>query len=196
MSLLENMNLTGQFLIAMPAMTDLFFSKTVTYICTHNQDGAMGVILNRSADITVANLFQQIQLKTKSEALLNTPVHFGGPVQTERGFILHNIMPADEFNSTIVINNSVALTTSKDILEASAQNKGPSKMLIALGYAGWTSGQLESELAQNDWLSLETANLKDIHNLIFDAPDHEKFDYAMKLMGLNLANLSDIAGHA
>jgi putative transcriptional regulator len=196
MSLLENMNLTGQFLIAMPAMTDLFFSKTVTYICTHNQDGAMGVILNRSADITVANLFQQIQLKTKSEALLNTPVHFGGPVQTERGFILHNIMPADEFNSTIVINNSVALTTSKDILEASAQNKGPSKMLIALGYAGWTSGQLESELAQNDWLSLETANLKDIHNLIFDAPDHEKFDYAMKLMGLNLANLSDVAGHA
>ena len=182
----------------MPAMTDPYFSKTVTYICTHNQDGAMGVILNRRADITVANLFQQIKLETKSATLLNTPVHFGGPVQIERGFILHDIMPAahDEFNSTILINNTVALTTSKDILEATAQNKGPSKMLIALGYAGWTPGQLEAELAQNAWLSIETTNLKDIHTLIFDAPNHEKFDYAMNMMGLNLANLSDVAGHA
>ena len=186
----------------MPAMSDPYFSKTVTYICTHNQDGAMGVILNRSADITVANLFQQIKLETKSARLLKTPVHFGGPVQTERGFILHDIMPAtsEEFNSTIIINNIVALTTSKDILEACAQNKGnqnnvPTKMLIALGYAGWTPGQLEAELAQNAWLSIETTNLKDIHTLIFDAPNHEKFDYAMGMMGLNLANLSDVAGH-
>ncbi len=192
------MNLTGQFLIAMPAMTDPFFSKTVTYICTHNQDGAMGVIINRSADITVANLFQQIQLEAESTALLKKTVHFGGPVQTERGFILHDILPAthDEFNSTIVINNIVALTTSKDILEATAQNKGPSKMLIALGYAGWAAGQLENELAQNAWLSLESDNLDDIHALIFDKADHEKFDYAMRMMGLNLANLSDVAGHA
>ncbi len=192
------MNLTGQFLIAMPAMTDPYFSKTVTYICTHNQDGAMGVIINRSADITVANLFQQIQLVTESQAVLKKTVHFGGPVQTERGFILHDIMPAphDEFNSTIVVNNTVALTTSKDILEATAQNKGPKKMLIALGYAGWTAGQLENELAQNAWLSLETNNLEDIHALIFDKADHEKFDCAMRMMGLNLANLSEVAGHA
>ena len=197
------MNLTGQFLIAMPAMTDPYFSKTVTYICTHNQDGAMGVILNRCADITVANLFQQIQLETESATLLKTPVHFGGPVQIERGFVLHDIMPAtsEEFNSTILINNIVALTTSKDILEACAQNKGsqnniPKKMLIALGYAGWTQGQLEAELAQNAWLSIETTNLKDIYTLIFDAPNHEKYDYAMSMMGLNLANLSDVAGHA
>jgi putative transcriptional regulator len=194
------MNLTGQFLIAMPAMTDPYFSKTVTYICTHNQDGAMGVIINRSSDITVAKLFQQIQLEAESEsvALLKKIVHFGGPVQTERGFILHDIMPAshDEFNSTIVINNTVALTTSKDILEATAQNKGPQKMLIALGYAGWTAGQLENELAQNAWLSLETNNLDDIHTLIFDKADHEKFDCAMRMMGLDLVNLSDVAGHA
>jgi putative transcriptional regulator len=197
------MNLTGQFLIAMPAMTDPYFSKTVTYICTHNQDGAMGVIINRSADITVANLFQQIQLEAESTTLLKKNVHFGGPVQTERGFILHNILPAphDEFNSTIVINNTVALTTSKDILEAVAQNDNsknnvPQKMLIALGYAGWTAGQLEQELAQNAWLSLETNNLDDIHALIFDKADHEKFDCAMRMMGLDLVNLSDIAGHA
>jgi len=192
------MNLTGQFLIAMPAMTDPYFSKTVTYICTHNEDGAMGVIINRSADITVANLFKQIQLEVESQPMLKKTVHFGGPVQTERGFILHDIMPApyDEFNSTIVINNTVALTTSKDILEAAAQNKGPQKMLIALGYAGWTAGQLESELSQNAWLSLKTDKLEDVHTLIFDKPDNEKFDYAMRMMGLNLANLSEVAGHA
>jgi putative transcriptional regulator len=197
------MNLTGQFLIAMPAMTDPYFSKTVTYICTHNQDGAMGVIINRSADITVAKLFEQIQLEAESATLLKKTIHFGGPVQTERGFILHNILPAphDEFNSTIVINNTVALTTSKDILEAVAQNDHsknnvPQKMLIALGYAGWTAGQLESELAQNAWLSLETKNQDDIHALIFDKADHEKFDCAMRMMGLDLVNLSHNAGHA
>jgi len=192
------MNLTGQFLIAMPAITDPYFSKTVTYICTHNQDGAMGVIINRCADITIAKLFQQIQLEPEPTPLLKQSVHFGGPVQTERGFILHDIMsaPHDEFNSTIVINNTVALTTSKDILEATAQNKGPKKMLIALGYAGWTAGQLENELAQNAWLSLDANNPDDVHALIFDKADYEKFDCAMRLMGLDLANLSDVAGHA
>jgi putative transcriptional regulator len=191
---LENMNLTGQFLIAMPAMTDPYFSKTVTYICTHNQDGAMGVIINRSADISVANLLKQIKLETESAPLLNKTVHFGGPVQIERGFILHE--PNAEYDSTIVVNHAVALTTSKDILEASAEEKGPQKMLIALGYAGWTAGQLEHEVSQNAWLSLESSSLEDIHALIFDKADHEKFDCAMRMMGLDLANLSEVAGHA
>lgn len=189
------MNLTGQFLIAMPAMTDPYFSKTVTYICTHNQDGAMGVIINRNADISVANLFQQIKLETESTRRLNKAVHFGGPVQMERGFILHEPTAA-EYDSTIIVNNTVALTTSKDILEATAQNNGPKKMLIALGYAGWTAGQLENEVSQNAWLSLETSDTSHIHKLIFDADNLDKFDYAMRLMGLNLANLSEVAGHA
>ena len=182
----------------MPAMTDSYFSKTVTYICTHNQDGAMGVIINRRSDITVARLFEQIQLETESLSLLAKAVHYGGPVQIERGFILHNIlpMPHEEFNSTIVINNTVALTTSKDILEATADNKGPQKMLIALGYAGWTAGQLEHEMAQNAWLSLKTSLVEEVHSLIFDAPNHDKFDLAMGMMGLNLANFSHSAGHA
>ena len=158
----------------------------------------MGVIINRSADITVADLFQQIKLEAEPQPILKETVHFGGPVQTERGFILHDIMsaPHEEFNSTMVVNNTVALTTSKDILEATAQHKGPQKMLIALGYAGWTAGQLENELAQNAWLSLEINNPEKIHALIFDKPDSEKFDCAMGLMGLNLANLSEVAGHA
>ena len=195
---MEKFNLTGQFLIAMPAMTDPYFSKTVTYICTHNQDGAMGVIINRHSDITVARLFEQIKLETESLSLLTKAVHYGGPVQTERGFILHSILPAphDEFNSTVVINNAVALTTSKDILEATADNKGPQKMLIALGYAGWTAGQLEEEMAQNAWLSLKTSLVEEVHALIFDAPNHDKFDLAMGMMGLNFANFSHSAGHA
>ncbi len=200
---LEKLNLTGQFLIAMPAMTDPFFSKTVTYICTHNQDGAMGVIINRHADITVARLFAQIKLETESLNLLAKPVHYGGPVQTERGFILHTLLPDahDEFNSTVIINNEIALTTSKDILEAVAENNinknnVPSKMLIALGYAGWTAGQLEDEMAQNAWLSLETSLAEEAHALIFDAPNHDKFDLAMGMMGLNISNLSQQAGHA
>ncbi len=188
------MNLTGQFLIAMPAMTDSYFSKTVTYICTHNQDGAMGIIINRSADISIANLLKQIKLETESAPLVNKAVHFGGPVQIERGFILHE--PNAEYDSNIVVNHAVALTTSKDILEASAEENGPLKMLIALGYAGWTAGQLENEVSQNAWLSLETADLQQIHKLIFDADNADKFDLAMRLMGLNLANLSEVAGHA
>ena len=182
----------------MPAMTDPYFSKTVTYICTHNQDGAMGVIINRHSDITVARLFEQIKLETESLSLLTKAVHYGGPVQTERGFILHSILPAphDEFNSTVVINNAVALTTSKDILEATADNKGPQKMLIALGYAGWTAGQLEEEMAQNAWLSLKTSLVEEVHALIFDAPNYDKFDLAMGMMGLTIGNLSQQAGHA
>lgn len=192
------MNLTGQFLIAMPAMADPYFSKTVTFICTHNADGAMGITINRTADISVADLLKQIKLETASEPLLNKSVHYGGPVQMERGFILHEPQtnPKVEYDSTIVVNSSIALTTSKDILAASVEDKGPQKMLIALGYAGWTAGQLEQEVLQNAWLTLETNDTQHIHKLVFDANNHSKFDYAISLMGLNLANLSDVAGHA
>jgi putative transcriptional regulator len=195
---LEKLNLTGQFLIAMPAMTDPYFSKTVTYICTHNQDGAMGIILNRSAELSVSDLLKQIDIHTQSSTALNRYVHFGGPVQTERGFILHKPMQSTsaEFDATVDISNMVSLTTSKDILVASAENKGPEHMLIALGYAGWTAGQLENELSQNSWLNLDTQDAHHIHQLVFALPIQEKFDYAMQLMGLNFANLSHHAGHA
>ena len=188
------MNLTGQFLIAMPAMTDPYFSKTVTYICTHNADGAMGITLNRTADISIRDVLQQMKLETESAPLLRKSVHYGGPVQIDRGFILHE--PQLEYDSTTLVNNSIALTTSRDILAASAEDKGPQNMLIALGYAGWTAGQLEHEVLQNAWLSLETSDTKQIHQLIFDSDNRNKFDYAMGLMGLNLANLSEVAGHA
>ena len=188
------MNLTGQFLIAMPAMTDPYFSKTVTYICTHNADGAMGITINRTADISVSDVLKQMQLETESAPLLRKSVHYGGPVQIDRGFILHE--PHVEYDSTILVNNAIALTTSRDILAASAEDKGPQKMLIALGYAGWTAGQLEQEILQNAWLSHEVSLAEEAYALIFDTPNRDKFDLAMGMMGLNLANLSDIAGHA
>jgi putative transcriptional regulator len=196
---LENINLTGQFLIAMPSMTDPYFSKTLTYICTHNQDGAMGVVINRPIDLNIASLFKQMKLEIQAPSctvspLLEKPLYFGGPVQQERGFILHN--PKEEYNSTIVVNNQIALTTSRDILEATANNRGPEKMLIALGYAGWTAGQLEDEMGRNAWLNLNATETQDLQSLIFDVPNQEKFDLAMRMMGLNLANLSDMAGHA
>jgi putative transcriptional regulator len=199
---LKNVNLTGQFLIAMPAMTDPHFAKTVTYVCTHNQDGAMGIIINRPTDVTLSNLFAQIKIESDLLGLINTHVYYGGPVQPDRGFILHTpqidsqTKASVEYNSTVLINNSIALTTSKDILEAVAASQGPQKMLIALGYAGWTPGQLEDEMAQNAWLSLETKLVEETHALIFDAPNRDKFDLAMGMMGLNLANLSHSAGHA
>jgi putative transcriptional regulator len=192
--LLENINLTGQFLIAMPSMTDPYFSKALTYICTHNSDGAMGVVINCPIELNVASLFRQMKLEIEFSPLLEKPLYFGGPVQQERGFILHT--PHLEYNSTLLINNSIALTTSKDILEAVANHDAPEKMLIALGYAGWAANQLEDEMGRNAWLNLEARQVSELHALIFDAPYQEKFDLAMSMMGLNLSNLSDIAGHA
>ena len=191
---METINFTGHFIIAMPSMTDPSFAKTVTFICTHNQDGAMGIVVNRVTDITLANLFEQIKLESVIPKLHEKTVHYGGPVQIERGFVLHT--PHNEYNSTVTVTDVVSLTTSKDILEELADNSGPKKMLIALGYVGWSAGQLEQEMSQNSWLSVEVTDSTSINMLIFDKPNSEKYDFAMQLMGLNLANLSNNAGHA
>lgn len=179
----------------MPSMTDPHFSQTITFICTHNEDGAMGIVINRPSEHQVASLFEQFNLEANSSLLLKDALYIGGPVQQDRGFILHN--PSNkEYDSTIAINNAVALTTSKDILDAAANDTAPEKMLVAIGYAGWTAGQLEEEMGLNAWLNLETTDAKALHQIIFDAPDENKFDLAMGMMGLNLSNFSDVAGHA
>ncbi len=191
---MENINLTGHILIAMPSMTDPRFSKTITLICTHNQDGAMGVVINRPIKLNLAELLAQMDLEALPSPFSQKSLHAGGPVQQDRGFILH--LPQHEYNATIVVNDNISLTTSKDILEATAQNEGPGKMLIALGYAGWTPGQLEHEMANNTWLNINLSTKYDLHQLIFETPNEEKFDVAMHAMGLTLSNLSDVAGHA
>jgi len=184
----ENVNLTGHFLIAMPAMTDPYFSKSVTYICEHNPEGAMGVVINRPIDMTFNALFDQINLKLDGD-IAERAVHFGGPVQIDRGFVLHQ--PPGNWQSTIAISGTTGLTTSKDILEAVASGTGPEKILITLGYAGWAAGQIEQEMAANAWLSVQASD-----NVIFDLPSTEKLEAAMGLLGLDFARLSDGAGHA
>jgi putative transcriptional regulator len=191
---LENLNLTGQFLIAMPSMTDPRFSQTISFICTHNEDGAMGIVLNRPSEYNVEDLLNQIELKITPSPLLEDAIYEGGPMQTDRGFVLH--MPQQEYNSTIQINDNIALTTSKDILEAAADNQAPKKMIIALGYAGWSAGQLEEEMGQNAWLNLEATEQQALQKIIFDTPANNRFKLGMDMMGLNSSNLLDVAGHA
>lgn len=191
---LENINLTGHFLIAMPNLTDPYFSKSVTFICTHNQDGAMGIVINRPTDMTYEMLFEKIKVDLENDAIANNSVLYGGPVQTERGFVLHT--PSGAWDSSITIGDKAALTTSKDILEAVALGSGPRKMLLTLGYAGWTPGQLEQEIAQNAWLSVEAKDVETLNKILFETPHEAQFNAAVALLGFDPAMLSDEAGHA
>jgi len=193
MPAVENVNLTGHFLIAMPAMTDPYFAKSVTFICDHNEHGAMGVVINRPIDMTLHALFEQIDLQL-SDPLASTPVYFGGPVQVDRGFVLHQ--PAGNWQSTIAVNDDIALTASKDILEAVANGVGPQKILVTLGYAGWDAGQLEEEISQNAWLTVKAPDMQAQDSVIFDIPSENRFDAAMHLLGVDLMQLSKDAGHA
>ncbi|SEM86509.1 YqgE/AlgH family protein [Nitrosomonas marina] len=186
---MENINLTHHFLIAMPAMENSFFSKTVTYICEHNERGALGLVINRPMDLSLTNLFKQLSIEIKDPFQYESIVHFGGPVQIDCGFVLHQ--PLGEWQSTLSINEKLGLTTSLDILKAIASAEGPDQMLVAMGYAGWAAGQLEHEMAQNAWLSVP-ASL----NVIFDLPSEERLTAAMKLIGIDYTRLSNDVGHA
>jgi len=154
----------------------------------------MGVVINRTIDMTLDELFEQINLDINNQPLATKPVLFGGPVQADRGFVLHQ--PPGEWDSTLAIVGDTALTTSKDVLEAVAAGRGPDKILIALGYAGWSAGQLEAELGQNAWLSVKPDTLSDQDKVIFDTPIDAKFTAAMNLLGVSLDQLSEEAGHA
>jgi len=185
----SSINLTHHFLIAMPSMADPYFSKTLTYVCEHNDQGALGVVVNRPIDMTLQALFERLSLTLKHKDLSDAPIYFGGPVQTDRGFVLHE--PAGNWQSTLRVRDAIGLTTSKDILEAVGRGEGPQKLLVTLGYAGWSAGQLEHELGQNAWL---TVAAKDA--IIFDLPSEERLPAAMELLGVDYARLADSAGHA
>jgi putative transcriptional regulator len=185
---MDTVNLTHHFLIAMPNMADPNFSGTLTYVCDHGEQGALGVIVNRPVDLDLGALFEQIGLMLP-DSLRHQAVYFGGPVQTERGFVLH--MPPDAYGSTLVVGGTVGLTTSKDILQAVSEGRGPEKFMVALGYAGWAPGQLEAELKANAWLSVAADAA-----IIFDVAPAGRLPAAMRLLGIDLANLADEAGHA
>jgi len=181
--------LSNHFLVAMPAMTDPNFSGTVVYLAEHSAKGALGIVVNRPLEIDLANLFERISLRLDDPRYASRPVFSGGPVQNDRGFVLHS--PVGEFSSSIRVAEDIALTSSKDVLEAVAKGEGPSRLLMALGYAGWGEGQLEEEIAANAWLTVPASPA-----LIFDVPAEERFLHAFGLLGIHPAFLSSAAGHA
>ncbi|HVK93131.1 MAG TPA: YqgE/AlgH family protein [Noviherbaspirillum sp.] len=187
------LNLVNHFLIAMPSMLDPVFGGTVIYLCEHNADGALGVIINKATDMTMDVLFDRVDLTLEISAhrapLDKKPVMFGGPVQVERGFVLHS--PHGAFSSTMKVTDDVALTTSKDVLEAVASGDGPGRILVSLGCSGWSAGQLEEEIARNGWLTVCADPA-----VIFDLPIEERFAAAMKLLGIDPMMLAGEAGHA
>lgn len=187
--LMESINLTNHLLIAMPGMADPHFSKSLTYICEHSENGAIGLVINKPTDITVGHLFDQVAIEFANDAIAHDAVHFGGPVKVECGFVLHQ--PLGDWNSTLKVDADIGMTTSKDILEAIARGEGPSRVLVALGYAGWSPGQLEDEIKRNGWLTVEADA-----RLIFDLPAEEKLNAAMHKLGVHPAMLSDSVGHA
>jgi putative transcriptional regulator len=186
---MSSINLTHHFLIAMPNMVDPYFTRTLTFVCEHNDQGALGIVVNRPIDMTLQALFERLSLTLSDRTLADSPIYFGGPVQTDRGFVLH--VPAGNWQSTLRVRDAIGLTTSKDILEAVGRGEGPTKMLVTLGYAGWSAGQLEHELSQNAWLTVEAKDA-----IMFDLPAEERLAAALELLGLDYARLADVAGHA
>lgn len=193
-------NLTHHFLIAMPGLEDEVFARSVVYLCEHSERGALGLIINKPTDLYLKGLLDKIELSLRRADLVDAPVFFGGPVQTDRGFVLHDPMrgmsaSSSEFESayasTLHVPNGLDMTTSKDILEALANGAGPRQILVALGYSSWGEGQLESELATNSWLTVgaDTA-------VIFDTPVAERYDRALALLGFQSWCLSPEVGHA
>lgn len=181
--------LTNHFLIAMPSLADPNFSHTVTYICEHNDDGALGIVINRPSELTLAELFDHLALEGYDEAAASQAVYAGGPVQRERGFVLHP--GGSEWESTLKVSDDLFVTTSKDILEAIAEGRGPEQHLVALGYAGWGAGQMEAEMAENAWLSGPADSA-----IIFDKESGERWRAAAALLGVDLSLLSSQSGHA
>ena len=189
-------NLTNHFLIAMPGLDDALFGKSVVYVCEHSARGALGLVINKPADINLPALFEKVDLPLKRADLSNSPVFQGGPVQMERGFVLHEPIYVGEnqetlYASTMIIPGGLEMTTSKDVLEALSGGNGPRKVLITLGYAAWGEGQLESELSENSWLTVD-AN----RDVIFDTPVEQRYDRALGLLGLQSWMISNQVGHA
>jgi putative transcriptional regulator len=189
----EGINLTNHFLIAMPGMADDRFAGSLVYLCEHNDNGALGLVVNKPVDITLKDLFDKVDLSLENPDLAAQPVYFGGPVQTERGFVLHEVAPDDAkaFNSTLSVPGGLAMTTSKDVLESIAQGQGPKRVLVTLGYSGWGAGQLEDELGRNGWLTVNAEP-----GIIFDTPVTERYGKALALLGVDPRMLSQEAGHA
>lgn len=194
----QSINLTNHFLIAMPDMADDTFSRSVIYVCEHSQHGALGLIINKPGKINMADLFEKVDLQLARGDLGMQPVFHGGPVQPDRGFVLHEpitaegLAPDDSiYASTLVVPGGLEMTTSRDVLEALSSGSGPRRVLVTLGYSAWAEGQLESEIAGNTWLTVDADE-----RVIFDVPVDKRYESAMGLLGLETWMLAPGAGHA
>ena len=186
---MQTTTLTNHFLIAMPALADPNFYQTVTYICAHNEDGAMGIIINRPLGLSLGEVLGQMQISSGSTNIESIPIYQGGPVQADRGFVLHQ--PLKMWDSCIKISGDMGIATSRDILNAIANGEGPEQVFIALGYAGWAPGQLEREIMENAWLNAPADT-----SIIFKTPVEQRWRAAAGLMGVDLEKLSIDVGHA
>lgn len=188
-----SIDLTDQFLIAMPNMRDDNFAGAVVYLCEHNDNGALGLVINRPTDINLKGLFEKVDLSLERPDLAGSPVYFGGPVQTERGFVLHESLGDDggHYSSTLKIAGGLEMTTSRDVLEALSNGAGPRRILVTLGYSGWGAGQLEDEISRNGWLTVQARP-----DIIFETPVEQRYDKALSLLGVDRGFLMGEAGHA
>ncbi len=183
------MDLTNQFLIAMPALQDPNFHRTVTFLCAHNNEGAMGIVINRPLNLNLAQVLDHMSIEVENVQVNDMMVLQGGPVQRDRGFVIHE--PAGEWDAVLTVGDEIGVATSRDILTAVAHGDGPKRAVVALGYAGWGSGKLEHEVLQNAWLSGPADS-----SIIFDLPYEERYEGAARLLGVDLDRLSGEAGHA
>ncbi len=181
--------LTNQFLIAMPALADRNFAQTVTLVCEHNAQGALGIVINRPMQMRLGEVFEQLSLSPQDQRLHEQALLHGGPVQPDRGFVIHRA--SDPWDATLVVSERIHVTTSRDILTAMAEGRAPAPLSMALGYAGWEAGQLEAEVAQNAWLTVPCDE-----RILFDTPYEQRWTAAAQLLGINLNMLSSQAGHA
>jgi putative transcriptional regulator len=182
-------SLANQLLIAMPGMADPNFSSTVTLICEHNAEGALGIVINRPLTLKLGGLFEQLNVDDANSNAAAEPVLMGGPVGPERGFVLHEA--THSYENSVAISNSISLTLSRDVLDAMASGEGPRKSLVALGYAGWEPGQLEEEILANSWL-----NVTATPDIVFDLPFADRWSAAAKSLGVDISRLAPDAGHA
>ncbi len=182
-------SLANQFLVAMPNMLDPHFAGAVVLLCEHSERGALGMIINKPTELTLDDLFERIEIPLHNSKLHRLPLYYGGPVQVERGFVLH--CPVGNWNSSLRIDAELGMTTSKDVLQAAALAEGPEQILVTLGYSGWDAGQLEQEISQNAWLNVPLR-----HDLIFDVAPELRFVTAYQLLGIDPLQISLQAGHA
>ena len=187
--MLDDGSLTNQLLIAMPGMADPNFSTTVTLICEHNDDGALGIVINRPLQLNLAGLFEQLDVADNDPAAASCPVLLGGPIGPDKGFVLHN--SEHTFRNSIAVSGDICLTFSRDILDAMAAGDGPNKSLVALGYAGWEPGQLENEILANSWINVPATT-----DIVFDLPFAERWSAAAQTLGIDISRIAPDAGHA